>query len=104
MSHSARSTPRVLVASRSSTDGDGAVVAATDGRIPEGVPGAPATADVAMEGAQKFGRFVSSTAGAAVSGELTAQAAADAAGEAAAAVTEKAKAFGGKQLTDQIVN
>lgn len=122
VSESARAHPRVLSASRIPSDGVGGASAATmatrasDGKIPEGIPGAPVSAEMAMEGAQKLGRFVASTAsmvgeratgaaGAAASGELTAadageaaaaaaQAAAGAAGEAAAAVSEKAKALG----------
>jgi hypothetical protein len=116
VSESARAHPRVLAASRVSTDGETGGGAAADGSIPEGIPGAPVSAEMAMEGAQKLGRFVTSTAsmvgeratgaaGAAASGDMTAadageaaaaaaQAAADAAGEAAAAVSEKAKALG----------
>eukprot|EP01046_Picozoa_sp_COSAG06_P047553 COSAG06_NODE_6941_length_2704_cov_54.598464_2_plen_134_part_01 len=109
MSELARANPRVLAASRTSADeggaaGGGAVGGGVEG-IPEGIP----STDMAVEGAQKLGRFVTSTAsmvgeratgaaGVAASGEITAADAAaavgDAAGEAAAMVGEKAKALG----------
>lgn len=116
VSESARDNPRVLAASRVSTDGETGRGTAAEGMIPEGIPGAAVSTEMALEGAQKLGRFVTSTAsmvgeratgaaGAAASGEMTAadageaaaaaaQAAQAAAGEAAAAVTEKAKALG----------
>lgn len=113
VSELARANPRVLAASRTSADeggvaGGGAVGGGVEG-IPEGIP----SADMAVEGAQKLGRFVTSTAsmvgeratgaaGVAASGDITAADAAaavgDAAGEAAAMVGEKAKALGTRSI------